>query len=180
MKNWITTTCCIFLFALATSISAQSAYMKFDGVDGEATDRDHKGWSDLASFSQAITRPSGNAATGATRRRGSATLGDIVCVKELDKAGPKIAESVCTGKVFPKVEIHLTKSLGSGGRVVYYTYELKNVQVTSYQISSSDSDHPVEELALNFTEIKTVYTEYDAQGRKKGNIEYSWKVEEGR
>ena len=77
------------------------------------------------------------------------------------------------------VEIHLTKSLGSGGRVVCYTYEFTNVQVTSYQIGTSDSDHPVEELALNFTEIKTVYTEYDAQGRKKGNVEYSWKGEEG-
>ena len=82
-----------------------AAYIKFDGVDGEAQDREHKGWSDLASFGQGLHQP-GGAATGATRRRGDVILDDISCSKELDKSSPKIAEAVCKGKVFPKVEIH--------------------------------------------------------------------------
>ena len=32
-----------------------AAFVKYDGIDGEATDKDHKGWSDLLSFSQVIT-----------------------------------------------------------------------------------------------------------------------------
>jgi type VI secretion system secreted protein Hcp len=31
---------------------------------------------------------------------------------------------------------------------------------------------------LNFEEIKVTYTEMDSKGKKKGNIEYGWKVEE--
>jgi len=157
-----------------------AAYIKFDGVDGEAKDKDHSNWSDLLTFSQGIIQP-GSAATGPTRRRGDVILEDISVTKELDKASPKIAESVCKGKVFPKVEIHLTASYTDAGRVTYYAYELKNVLVTSYNISGSSQaeDVPTEVFNLNFEEIKVTYTETDAQGKKKGNVEYTWKVEEG-
>lgn len=156
-----------------------AGYIKFDGVDGECQDKDHKNWSDLGSFSQAIHKPGGG--TGATRRRGDVVLDDLLCVKELDKSSPKLAEAVCKGKVFPKVEIHLTASYTDAGRVTYYAYELKNVQVVNYSISGAgQSDQvPMEEICLNFEEIKVTYTETDSAGKKKGNVEYSWKVEEG-
>ena len=156
-----------------------AAYIKFDGLDGECQDKDHKNWSDLLSFSQPIHKPGGG--TGATRRRGDVVLEDVVVTKELDKASPKLAEAVCKGRVFPKVEIHVTASYTDAGRVTYYAYELKNVQVCSYNINGSgQSDQvPVEDMSLNFEEIKVTYTENDAKGKKKGNIEYTWKVEEG-
>ena len=157
-----------------------AAYIKFDGVDGEAQDKDHKGWSDIASFSQGLHQP-GGAATGPTRRRGDVIMDDIAVSKELDKASPKISEAVCKGKVFPKVEIQLTASYTDAGRVTYYAYELKNVLVTSYNIGGSgqSEDVPMEDFSLNFEEIKVTYTEVDNTGKKKGNVEYSWKVEEG-
>lgn len=156
-----------------------AAYIKFEGVDGEAQDKDHKGWSDLLSFSQGIHQPGGGA-TGATRRRGDVILDDVNCTKELDKSSPKIAESMCKGKVFPKVEIHLTASYTDAGRQTYYAYELKNVLVTSYAIGGAgqSEDVPVEQLSMNFEEIKVTYTETDPAGKKKGNVEYSWKVEQ--
>jgi type VI secretion system secreted protein Hcp len=157
-----------------------TAYIKFDGVDGEAQDKDHKGWSDLGSFSQGISQP-GSSATGATRRRGDVVLDDVTCTKELDKSSPKLAEAVCKGKVFPKVEIHVTASTTDAGRVTYYAYDLTNVMITSYNISGSgqSEDVPMEDFSLNFEEIKVTYTEADAGGQSKGNVEYSWKVEEG-
>ncbi|MEL6106326.1 MAG: type VI secretion system tube protein Hcp [Planctomycetota bacterium] len=157
-----------------------AAYIKFDGIDGECKDKDHKGWCDLASFSQAVHQPGGGN-TGSTRRRGDVILDDLSCAKELDKSSPKIAEAVCKGKVFPKVEIDLTASYTDAGRVTYYRYELKNVLVTSYNVSGSgqSDDVPMEDFSLNFEEIKVTYTENDSKGKKKGNVEYSWKVEEG-
>jgi len=156
-----------------------AAYIKFDGVDGEAQDKDHKNWSDLVQFSQAIHKP--GTGTGSTRRRGDVVLEDIVLVKELDKSSPKLAEAVCKGKVFPKVEIDVTASYTDSGRVTYYKYELKNCQVVAYDVSGSGQaeDVPIDNLSINFEEIKVTYTENDAKGKKKGNIEYTWKVEEG-
>jgi len=156
-----------------------AAYIKFDGVDGEAQDKDHKAWSDLLSFSQGMQQP-GSGATGATRRRGDVIVEDISLVKELDKSSPKIAEAVCKGKVFPKVEIHLTASIADAGRVTYYVYDLKNVLVTSYNIGGSGQaeDVPTENFSLNFEEITVTYYEVE-KGKPKGHIEFSWKTEAG-
>lgn len=157
-----------------------AAYIKFDGVQGECKDKDHKGWSDLASFGQMLHQP-GRSATGATRRRGDVVVEDLTCSKELDKSSPKIAEAVCNGKVYPKVEIHMTASYTDAGRVTYYAYELTNVLVTSYNISGAGQSEsvPMEDFSLNFEEIKVTYTETDNAGKKVGNVEYTWKVEEG-
>ena len=174
MKNLFVLLIC---FSCLYITHAQSGYLKFDGVDGEATDREHNGWSDLVSFSHSIERAS-MGATGTTRRRASAKIGDLVCVKELDKSSPKLQEAICTGKVFPKLEVHLTTS-ATGARRTYYTYELKNVMITSYSISGDSNGPPVEEISANFEEIKVLYSTFDSRGKKKGNVEYSWKVEKG-
>ena len=149
-----------------------AAYLKFDGVDGEAKDDKHEKWIDVLSFSQTITRDSSSGVSA--RASGGPVFHDMVVVKELDKSSPKLAESIALGKVFPKVEIHLTSSYGT-----YYAYELTNVMVTSYSISGDADDRPTEEVSLNFEEIKVTYTEFDSQGSSKGNIEYNWKVEKG-
>ncbi len=157
-----------------------SGFLKFDGVEGESKDKNHEKWSRIESFGQGMTQPGGGA-TGATRRRGSVIMDDIAVSKEMDKASPKIAEALCTGKVFPKVEIHLVANYGGEDRQTYYAYELKNVLVTGYNVggSAQAEDVPMEDFTLNFEEIKVTYTEFDEAGKKKGNVEYSHKVEEG-
>jgi type VI secretion system secreted protein Hcp len=157
-----------------------AAYIKFDGIDGECNEKDHKNWSKVDHFSQVIHKP-GAGSTGATRRRGDVVFEDVQVSKELDKSTPKLQESLAKAKVFPKVEIHLTASTTDAGPVTYMAYELKNVLISSYSIGGSgQSEHvPSEQMSLNFEEIKVTYTENDAKGSKKGNVEYSWKVEEG-
>jgi type VI secretion system secreted protein Hcp len=154
-------------------------FIKFDGIDGEAKDKDHKSWSDLLSMSWSVSK-AGGGATGQTRRRGVATVDDVQITKELDKSSPKLAEAVLTGKVFPKVEIHNTATYGEG-RATFLKYELKNVAVTSHSITASGGGDavPHENMSLNFEEVKKTYVEYDEKGSKKGNVEMTWKVEEG-
>jgi type VI secretion system secreted protein Hcp len=154
-------------------------FIKFDGIDGECKDKDHKGWTDLMSFSWGIHK-AGAGATGQTRRRGVATIEDVACTKEVEKSSPKLAEAVCSGKIFPKVEIHSTATYGDA-RATYLKYELKNVMVSSYQAGGAGAGDavPMESLSLNFEEFKQTYVEYDSKGSKKGNVEMTWKVEEG-
>ena len=155
-------------------------YIKFDGIDGEALDKDHSGWSDLNSFGQALRTSIVDLSSDGTRRRGDVILEDISLSKQLDKASPKLAEAVTSGMVFPKVEIHVTASYTDAGRVTYYKYELTNVMVTSYSVSGTGSvdDVPMEQVSLNFAAIKVTYTENDSSGQKKGNVEYTWNVEQ--
>ena len=153
-------------------------FVKFEGVDGEVQSGSYRGWCNALSFSQGQSLPDGGI-VGPTRQRGNVVFEDIVVIKELDKASPKLAEAVCKGMVFPKVEIHLTRSYA--GLVTYYAYELKNVLIVGYRIGGSGySEHiPTEELSLSFEEIKVTYTEFDEGGRAKGNVEYEWRLEGG-
>lgn len=153
-------------------------FIKFEGVDGEAQDSSYRGWCNALSFSQGQSLPDGGV-VGPTRQRGNVVFENIVVVKELDKASPKLAEAVCKGTVFPKVEIHLTRSYTNTGLVTYYTYELNNVLIVGYRIGGSGySEHiPTEEISLSFEEIKVTYTEIDEGGRPKGNVVYEWRVE---
>tara|TARA_B100000029_G_scaffold506843_1_gene590347 strand:+ start:784 stop:1260 length:477 start_codon:yes stop_codon:yes gene_type:complete len=155
-----------------------AAYIKFEGIDGESKEVAHEKWSDLFSFTQVISKP--GSGTGATRRRGDVVLDDLMCTKPIDMASPIIAKSVCNGKVFGTVKIHVTASYTNNARETYFSYELKNVQVVKYTLSGNGQSEevPVEEFQLNFEEITVVYSKTDAAGSPKGNIEYSWKVEE--
>ncbi len=169
--------CMALSFGAATDASA-AAFIKFDGIDGEAQDEDHKGWIDVQSFQQTV-KAVREGANETTRRR-RVELDDMVIHKELDKSSPKLAESLVRGQVFPVVTIRLTRSFGERQQI-YYVYELKNVIVTSYSISGAgqSDEAPVEKFSLNFEEIKVTYTELDETGAPKGNVEYTWKVEEG-
>jgi type VI secretion system secreted protein Hcp len=53
--------------------------------------------------------------------------------------------------------------------------------VTSHSISAAGHGDavPVENMSLKFEEVKKTYVEYDQKGTKKGNVEMTWKVEEG-
>lgn len=165
-----------------SSAPASGAYIKIGDIKGEATDESHKEWINLISVSQAIQRPGGGA-SGSTRQRASATFGDIVVTKELDKSSPKLQEAIATGQVFPLLELDLTSlSTGDGKSAPYLRWELKNVIVTNYRINGSadGSTRPTETFSLNYEEIKVTYTEQDAAtGAPKGKVEYSWKIEEG-
>lgn len=157
-----------------------AAYIKFDGIDGECLDKDHKKWIDLESVGQSLSRPGGGA-TGAARARGDVIFEDLQCTKLLDKSSPKISEAVAKGKVFPKVEIQFTTSMADQGRTTYLAYELKNVLVTSYGFNGmgQSEQKPMESFSLNFEELKMTYTEITPEGKAAGKVDYAWKVQEG-
>lgn len=165
------------------SAPASAGYIKIGDIKGESQDSEHKEWINLLSVSHGITRPMSAGISGSTRQRGSATFGDVVVVKELDKSSPKLQEALATGQVFGELELDLV-SPSSGGRPSepYLKWELKNVQITGYRLSGavSGNDRPTETISLNFEEIKVTYTELDAAtGTSGGKVEYGWKVEEG-
>ncbi|MCE7737078.1 MAG: type VI secretion system tube protein Hcp [Candidatus Heimdallarchaeota archaeon] len=149
--------------------------VKFDGIDGESVFIETVGWSDVISYSWGAHRPDAGA-TGASRRRASAILEDFVLVKNIDKSTPKIQEKMLRGEVIPKVEI--VEYLNG---VQYWKYDLTNVQITSFVVAgSSDFEGAdLEQITLNYEEIKYTYTEREADGKAKGNVEFEWKVEEG-
>jgi len=170
--------CVVFMVvvsvAASPSLAGDMAFIKFEGIDGESLDRAHKDWCDLVSFSHSMNRPGRNDLARTSRRGGSLNMGDIVIVKKLDKASPKLEGAVTRGRTTPKVEIHVV----SNG-TTYYEYVLTNAVVTSYSISvpGSSTDPPVEEVSLRFEKIKVTYWEFDQAGHSVGKVEFEWSAD---
>lgn len=169
---------CAALSLLSTTATTQAAaYMKLGDIKGEATDSGHQEWIIIESMSSPIYRALvTDPATGVQRQRGDVVLGDIVCIKELDKSSPKLAESVCTGTVFPEVEIHFTKTIDNGdgttSEVPYLKYKLTNVLVSSYSFHGNAAGDPLptEEITLGYTEVEWTYITQAADG--SGSVTY--------
>lgn len=159
-------------------------FAKFDGFDGESKDKGHAKWCDVIRVSWGAHVP-GSGETGQNRRRGSAQIHDIQLTKVVDKASPKLLLHMFGGEkkkaVIPKVEIHNTATYGDGARTTYMMWELKNVKlsVCDGSADTSDASVPTETYSMNFEELKYTYVEFDSAGGKVGNVDMTWKVEEG-
>lgn len=150
-----------------------AGYLKIGDIKGESTEKGHKDWIDLYSFSWGVSNPSTiQSGSGAA---GRATFGDIVVVKEVDASTPKLIQAVATGQHYPDVELHLSKQTADGS-TVYMAWELKNVRVTSYQVDGSGSDRPTEQVSLNFEEIKMIYTPSSGTGDAVKENKFEWNV----
>ncbi|MDC0268245.1 type VI secretion system tube protein Hcp [bacterium] len=170
VSKWVTS----ILLAITITLGANaSAYMKIDGIDGEAVDKDHKGWSDIMTFEQGLRKQVASTGGKKGKRPSTASWSNVIVTKELDKSSPKMALAVASGRVIPWVVLDVTASLEEGGEIAYYRYELKNVQVTSYKVGGTHENMlPVESFSLNFEEIKVTYNSLDPN--HGGRVSYGW------
>ena len=155
-----------------------AAYMKYDGIDGESQEANHIKWIDVLSFDWGIHRREPGQ-TGQSRSRGAAVVEDLTLTMAYEKAAPKLQEKCLEGEVIPKLEIEFT-ALSRRARATYLKYEFKNVMITSFQTSASGTDEsgpPTVVIGNNFEEVKVTYTEFDREGKSKGNVETKFKVE---
>ena len=162
--------------ALASEVEA-ATYIWFDGIPGEAQDKDHKNWSDVLSVNYQI-KQSGSMHVGGGGGSGKAEYGDFVVHKKIDKASPKLNLLCFNGKHMDEVIIDNTASYTDAGRVTYLQYKLEKVLVTSVDTTfTGDEQVGTEKVTLSFKKITCTYIELDQSGKSKGKVAYSWSVE---
>lgn len=154
-------------------------YVKIGDFKGDATDRDHKQWSNAVSISAPITHAVGFHG-GSQKGKGQTSLGNVDLVKEVDGATVKIQRACAMGQKIPKVEIHICTVVGDR-REPLLVYELEDVYVTSYSLSTAFADSAsalTENLSLNFNKVTWSYTLFGQDGKKQGKLQESYKVGE--
>lgn len=134
-------------------------YLKYDGIDGEATHEDHKKWLDIGSLQfgigRGISTPSGSTAN---REASEPSVSEVVVTKMMDGASPKLFTESATGAAGKDVLIHLV-STGSPGNT-YVEYKLFNSLISGYSLSTG-GDRPSESISINFTKIQYKFIPYD-------------------
>ena len=154
--------------ALLASNADAALFIKFDGIDGEASAaKGHEKWIELQSWSWGATQ-TGSASTGGGA--GKVSMQDFHFVHYIDKSSPLLFLRCATGQVSPTtVTLSFTRTLPSGAEVEYYTITLTNVMISSVKCDkpvtvagqSSGDDRPMESISLYFLKIEMKYQPYD-------------------
>lgn len=143
---------------------AFDAYLKLDGIDGEAAKKGFEKHIELYSFSLGVANPT-TIGVGGGGGAGRASLSSFNFMKKTDSASPTIYQSCATGKHFPKVKVTLNKA--SGGKPLdYLTYEFEECFISSVQWSGATGgdDTPTESVSIDFAAMKVTYTPQTATG----------------
>lgn len=149
-------------------------YIKYEGIDGEATHETHKKWLDVGSLQwgvgRAISTPSGSTAN---REASEPSVSEVTISKMMDASSPKFFVESVTGAVGKKVEIHLVTT-GSPG-VTYAEYVLTDALVSAYSMSSG-GDRPSESISISFTKMEYKFIPYDNKNKAGTPISVSYDI----
>jgi type VI secretion system secreted protein Hcp len=167
----------LFLLSLTLTnpgkVLAVDAFLKIQGIEGEAQDQKHKAEIDVISWSFGETN-SGTARTGGAGA-GKVNMQNFKFTMRTNKASPKLFQACASGE-------HLQSAVLSVRRPGKDTSDflqiwLSEVLVSSFvNMGSSGGTDPMEEIMLNFSKIKVSYKPMKADGSLEGSVEAGWDV----
>jgi len=149
---------------------AFDAYLKIDGINGEATDANHKDWLQLTSYRLPVTHTqsgTGRSAPGAS---------ELTITKLMDAASPKLYEAINKGTHLKEAVIELVHT---GGKSPFLVIRLTDVLITSAlddAEATGTAKFPMETISLNYSKIQWTYTQQKADGSAAGTVAAEWTV----
>ena len=150
---------------LSSGAADAASFIKFDGIDGEAQDKDHKNWSDVLSVNWGVGY---SAAPVGGARAGKPEFRDLVWTQQIDKSVPPLFIAIADGEIIRKATVDFTTTFSDAGRVTYFQMVFDDVLLTQLQLGSSGDAIAEFSGAFAYSKVGMTYTEYDAAGKKKG------------
>ena len=148
------------------------SHIKFDGVEGESTHKDHKGEIDVLSWSWNVSNNTSLAGGGSGK--GKANPGDFVFTHTYDKASPVLAKQCASGKHFKTVK--LTARKAGEGQKDFLVVSMKEVFITAVSPSGGHGGEIIENVAFSYKDIEFAYKAQDDKGGLGGAVKFDWDV----
>jgi type VI secretion system secreted protein Hcp len=153
-------------------------FVKIDGIEGESTDAEHKGWIETEHYSFATlqnTSTTASSSGGATAER--VNFSCFHFSKFLDQTTPKLALACANGTHIDSVVIELCRAGGKKFR--FMEYRLSNCMLSKVRtLSMHRLTLPVDVVYINFGKIIWTYTQQNREsGIALGNISAGWNLE---
>ncbi len=147
-------------------------FLKLDGIEGEATQRDHRGEIEVLSWSWGMSSelPAGG---GSGSGSGRAKAQSLLVVHPYDKASPPLLRLAASGRHLATAVLSGRRS-GAGARD-FLTITLKQVTVASLQMADNGGGL-VEQVALEFAEVAFDYTPQTPRGGVGAPVRVAWNV----
>lgn len=141
---------------------AADMFLKLDGIKGESTDKAHKEWIDIMSFTFGVSQ-SGTASMGGGAGAGKASFSDLAITKRADASTPMLMLNCASGAHIKQADLVVRKA--GGNQEEYYKVKMTDLLVSSFSNGGSDGDSvPLEQVSMNFSKIEFEYRPQTAQG----------------
>jgi type VI secretion system secreted protein Hcp len=152
---------------------SSDSHLKFDGVDGESTHKDHKGEIQIMSWSWGVSNASG-AGSGGGSGKGKAVAQDFEFTHLYDKASPVLAKSCVKGQHFKTLK--LTSRKAGDGQKDFLVITMKEVFITGAQTSGSAGGDVVEQVHCSYKDVEFTYKPQDDKGGLGGDVKFGWDI----
>ncbi len=156
---------------------AFDAFLKIGSVQGESKDADHAGEIELESFSWGENQPT-LTGVGKGRSAGKVNIGDFHFTMKTNSASPALMMACAGGDHLGEAVVTVRRAGAGGEHQEYLHWTFSDVMVSSYQMGGSNgSDYPVDQISLNFSQIKVDYKPLQDDGSLGGSVLGGWNLE---
>jgi len=146
--------------ASTSAMAAVDMFLKVDGIQGESTDKVHKGEIDVLAWSW------GESAGTAKTKHGTvptACIQDLSLTKFIDAASPALIMNTMVGTVSPTAVLVIRKA--GFNPVEYLRLTMRNVSVAAYSTGGSGGeDRLTENVTLHFDSMQGEYQKQRPDG----------------
>lgn len=142
------------------------------GIKGNCT---FKGYTDkviLQSFSHGVSLPMGMDAANTERTMGRPQFSEMSFSKSTDQSTPLMYAACAAGKKLDKATIHIGRNEG-GEFMSLLKYELTNAMISNINTSGGGGT-PSDSFSINYTAIKTFFTQQKNDSTKAGVADFGW------
>ena len=148
------------------------AYVKINGIDGEATEKGHEKWIEVGEFHHGLQLDGFSSVAGRSGHfAGTASTREFVVSKNLDAATPNLNLWCAQAKPIPDVTVHVL-SMKGGETHVDYEVKLSDAVVSSVNIAGGGGGEPLpqETVAFRFGKISWEYKPRDKKQGANGSM----------
>lgn len=161
----------IFGMGASNAQAATVYFLQIDSIKGESTDKNHKDWIDINSFSWGISN-SGSVGSGGGGSSGKAIFAPLSWTQQLDKSVPFLFLAVASGTHIKNATLDVQQA-GAKSSGVFFQMSFDDVIMTSLSISGA-GDVPGVNATLNSSKITMTYRPQKADGSLGSAVIGGW------
>ena len=153
---------------------AADQFLIIKEIEGESTDKKHKGAIDVLAWSWGMSS-SGSFHMGSGGGAGKASYQDLSITKYMDLGSPTLMLYLSKGDHFPDATLICRKS--GGAKIEYWTMKMSKVLITSVSTGGSGGeDRLTENVTLNFAEVDIKYKVQKEDGTEGPSKDFAWDI----
>ncbi len=135
-----------------------TTFLKIDGIEGESTQKDHKGEIQIDSFSVGAQSSQSIGSQSSGAGAGKVSIQSFSITKTLDKSSPLLFQAAATGKHFKDATLSFSRKAG-GKEQTYLKFDFQNVFISSVQDGSSGGGQPTEQVTFAFQKVSEAFVQ---------------------